>query len=328
MTMGMALSMSSSLSASARHASLQASYQLRQHDMSALKSAISSGDLNSAQLAYSTLTQNTPNLSANSPLAKLGQELKAGNLSQAQQQLASWGAKPIATQDSNSPTSYSNTPNGANAISQALLQSLGAQGSGTNPPQTDRASKAVDAFMQNLMALAVQQRSSSPESSNQTNTTQSESTVMAEAYASSRAKTGTKASGHHQGGGHGAGKSTSSNASQATANSGSNPISGLLSTLASVTESANTNGENASSNPQAQAQAEINSASLQTSNKPIASPSAVATPALGALSESFQNMVSALGGNPQTASMSSFLSALSQNLENMPSSGNFINITA
>ena len=324
--MGMALSMSSSLSASARHASLQASYQLRQHDMSALKSAINSGDLNSAQLAYSTLTQNTPNLSTNSPLAKLGQELKAGNLSQAQQQLASWGAKPIATQVSNSPTSYSNTPNGANAISQALLQSLGAQGSGTNPPQTDRASKAVDAFMQNLMALAVQQRSSSPESSNQTNTTQSESTVMAEAYASSRAKTGTKASGHHLGGGHGAGKSSSSNASQGAANPGSNPISGLLSTLASVTESANTNGENASSN--SQAQAEINSASLQTSNEPIASPNAVATPALGALSESFQNMVSALGGNPQTASMSSFLSALSQNLENMPSSGNFINVTA
>ena len=336
MTMGMALSMSSSLSASARHASLQASNQLRQHEMSALKSAINSGDLNSAQVAYSTLTQNTPNLSANSPLAKLGQALQAGNLSQAQEQLATWGAGPNAAQTSSLSATNSNSLNMASAIPQALLQSIGAQGLSATQPQSEQASKAVDKFMQNLMTLAAQQRQSPTDTPSQTNSTPSESAVMAQAYANSRAKSGAKTSGHHHGGGHGGGKSSSANASQGTGNSGANPISGLLSTLASVTQSANSNEQNSSSNsnPQPQAQAENNSASVQTNNESIATPnSATATStafasALGALSESFQSMVSALGGDPQKTSMSSFLSALSQNLDNMPSTGNFINVTA
>jgi hypothetical protein len=328
MGMGMALSMSSSLSVNARQASLQASYQLRQHDMAALKSAINSGDLSSAEMAYSTLTQNTPNLNANSPLAKLGQSLQAGNLSQAQEQLAAWGSKPNTTQASSPAPANSSTINNASAIPQALLQSLGSQGLDTTQPQSEQAGKAVDAFMQNLMALAAQQRQSSPQTPTQSTSTQSASTVMSQAFASSRAKSGAKASGHHHGGGHGGGKSSAASASQGSGNSGANPISGLLSTLASVTASSDSSGDNSSSNSQAQTQLVNNSTSVETSTESSATPSTVSSSALSALSESFQNMVSALGGDPQTTSMSSFLTALSQNLDNMPSSGNFINVTA
>ncbi len=325
MGLGMALSMSSSLSASARQASLQASYQLRQQDMAALKSAINSGDLNSAQLAYSTLTQNTPNLNANSPLAKLGQELSTGNLTQAQKQLASWGAKPIATGNSSDLGTNSNNPN--SALANALMKSFGALGSNTNKLQSDQVNKAAYAFMQNLMALAIQQRNSSPSPATQANTAPSQSAVVSEAFASAKSKSSGKAMGHHHGGGYGGGKGSSTSNPSSNASTTS-PLSDLLSTLTSITSMSNSNGENTSENPQPQSQNKDSTAQPNANNSQL-STGVIATPdSLGSLNQSFQTLVSTLGVNPQNASMSSFISALGQNLENLPASGNFINVTA
>lgn len=326
MGMGMALSMSSSLSSSARQASTLASFQQRQHDMAALKSAIHSGDLNAAQLAYSTLTQGTPNLNANSPLAKLGQELKAGNLTQAQQELTTWGAKPNAAAISNTIAPDSSNFNQANAIAQALRQTLGNGASNANTPTSEKTNKAMDAFMQNLMAFAAQQSNAAPQGVSQASPVTSESTVMANAYASSKAKSSNKSATHHHGAGRGKSKGSTTNAS--SSNTNSSPLSGVLNTLAEVTSSTNTNADSNSGSSGSVIQnenssnAQIPSAGLNTTG---ASPT---SSALDTLSQSFQTMVSALGGNPQSTSMSSFLSALTQNLENMPSTGNFINVTA
>jgi hypothetical protein len=49
---------------------------------------------------------------------------------------------------------------------------------------------------------------------------------------------------------------------------------------------------------------------------------------LGSLTESYQQMVTALGGNAQSTSLGSFLTTFSQNLADSPSTGNLVDVTA
>jgi hypothetical protein len=65
--------------------------QQRRQSFNDLTQALQSGDLASAQKAYSTLVQNTPGASnnPNSPLAQIGQALQSGDLAGAQSAMSS-----------------------------------------------------------------------------------------------------------------------------------------------------------------------------------------------------------------------------------------------
>jgi hypothetical protein len=70
-----------------------AGWQQQRQVFQQLNQALQSGDLKSAQSAFSSLTANSSNtLDPNSPLGKLGQALASGDLSGAQQDFASMRA--------------------------------------------------------------------------------------------------------------------------------------------------------------------------------------------------------------------------------------------
>jgi len=96
-------------------------WQQRQQNMGALKSALQSGDLSSAQSAFSAMSANMPNMDPNSALGQIGQALQTGDISTASKISSSWkshagveGAKeqsygnhaPNAAIAANDPSSY------------------------------------------------------------------------------------------------------------------------------------------------------------------------------------------------------------------------------
>src|SRR5471032_2960470 len=60
-------------------------WQQRQQNFSALNTALQSGNLDTAQKAYTSLVGNSANIDPSSPLGQIGAALKSGNLSAAQQ---------------------------------------------------------------------------------------------------------------------------------------------------------------------------------------------------------------------------------------------------
>ena len=86
--MGMGIDSSSATWASQSPTSLQSSpvsnWQQRQSGLQALSSALQSGDLASAQSAYSAISANNPNISSSSPLGQIGAALQSGDIAGAQ----------------------------------------------------------------------------------------------------------------------------------------------------------------------------------------------------------------------------------------------------
>jgi len=66
-----------------------ANWQQNQQNFKSLASALSSGDLASAQKAYASLTANNNNIPSNSPLAQIGKALQSGDVGAAQQAMQS-----------------------------------------------------------------------------------------------------------------------------------------------------------------------------------------------------------------------------------------------
>ena len=81
----MGMRIASSGSAGVSQSSAVNNWQQNQQNFKALTSALQSGDLASAQKAFSALTAGkSPNSDSNSPLAKIGQALQNGDLAGAQ----------------------------------------------------------------------------------------------------------------------------------------------------------------------------------------------------------------------------------------------------
>jgi hypothetical protein len=84
----MGMSIASSSFAGVSQSSAISNWQQKQQDFKALTSALQSGDLKAAQTAYAALTAGQTSSSnaanSNSPLAKIGQALKNGDLAGAQ----------------------------------------------------------------------------------------------------------------------------------------------------------------------------------------------------------------------------------------------------
>ncbi len=89
-------------------------WQQRQQNMKALGTALQGSDLGAAQTAFAAISTNNPNMASNpnSPLAKIGQALQAGDLAGAQQAQQAWrgahhpgGPGPSAAATPNAATS-------------------------------------------------------------------------------------------------------------------------------------------------------------------------------------------------------------------------------
>ena len=81
----MGMRVGSSGAAAGMQGSAVSNWQQRQQSFKDLNAALQSGDLASAQKAYSGLATGAGSTNSNSPLAKIGQALQNGDLSSAQQ---------------------------------------------------------------------------------------------------------------------------------------------------------------------------------------------------------------------------------------------------
>lgn len=79
-------------SAGASQSTGVSNWQQNQQNFKNLASALSSGDLASAQKAYASLTANNSNIPANSPLGQIGKALQSGDVGAAQQAMQSMQA--------------------------------------------------------------------------------------------------------------------------------------------------------------------------------------------------------------------------------------------
>ena len=324
----------------------------RKTDMNSLLAALKSGNLNQAQVAYSALTQDGVTPLTNSPLARIGQDLQNGNISDAQTIAGRFQTK-VTNNSSDSNSQSSNN---------SLLSKLTTGSIGISPGSSNSLDKnqAVSAFISSLMsALQGGKANSSSTSSSQsandslTAPTQSASQAMANATAQAQEKNAKKSSGHgqhghHGGGGHSQEVPSSSGISTSSSSSSSTTISALLSSIAGESVTPTINSTSQTGTPSNNAYSIANntnqlSATLQnlieqlsvskantlgsqistnptTTDNSYSESNANATNSTQNLSElqnNFNSMVQALGGSAvNSMNLDGFLQKLSNNLQN------------
>ena len=325
-------------------------WQQRQQNMGALKSALQTGDLASAQSAYANITGNMPNIDPNSPLGQIGQALQTGDIASATKISSTWksharveGSKEqaYASNAANDPSSSfaaalinsltqtglisassAVTPTSASA-SGANSSSASSVSAATAPSSLDPAiAQSLSTFMQNLFATLQAQAGAQPSTLSPTTPS------SAQGVAAVTSNTGTSATQvAAQTNATSSGISTPANATGAPANgpvrhghhgghhhytegSSSSQLSANLQTLISQLSSASSSSTTGS-----------------TDTSAVGTSPSASTDALAQLEQSFTNLTNtagSAGGNTLT----SFLQNLSQNLQSMGTSGSLLNVSA
>jgi len=256
-------------------------WQQRQQNMKALGTALQGSDLGAAQTAFAAISANNPNLASNpnSPLAKIGQALQAGDLAGAQQAQQAWRG---AHHPGGPGPSAAATPNAATS---SFLQTLTPVA--TTPAASDPASAttgATSTSAQVEQALAAFEKS------------------LFDSLRAQDSVPGTASS-----------AAPAAAASTAPAD-GSNPAAVTATAVASGSAPAvgGRHHHHQESADTAKLGAELGSLISQTASG--SANAATSTAAPSNLDQSFNNLLSTLGVSGNNASLNTFLQALQSNM--------------
>lgn len=257
-------------------------WQQRQQNMKALGTALQGSDLGAAQTAFAAISTNNPNMASNpnSPLAKIGQALQAGDLAGAQQAQQAW---------------------------------RGAHHPGEPGPSTAATpNAATSSFLQTLTPVATTPAASDPAGATTSATSTSAQVEQALAAFEKNLFDSLRAQDSAPG--------TASSASPAAAAStgptdGSNPAAATPTASASGSAPAvggRQHHHHQESADTAKLGAELGSLISQTASGSANAASSTATPSN--LDQSFNNLLSTLGVSGNNASLNTFLQALQSNM--------------
>jgi len=351
--MGMGIGSSSAAWASQGSSSLQSStvsnWQHKQSGLKALNSALQSGDLASAQSAYSAISANNPNISSSSPLGQIGAALQSGDIAGAQKLASSMhtgrmhghGGDDVAG-NQNSANSVANatgtaflsaflgaispavstTPTSSTGASDPTSSSsnpLGTSLSGVASPSVNQITQDVTSFLQNLFTT-LEQGTANSVGTPPTNVLSTASGATSAIGTS--ASTGNAATlptqpynpGFQQGYG-------------GAINQLSNNLQALISQLEGASSSASSSTSTASSvstSTTSTSQTDATAGSMASSGS---TPTTTAT-TISQLQQSFGTLISDAGGTATNSSLTSFLQNFEQNLQNNGATGNLINMQA
>lgn len=329
-------------------------WQQRQQSMGALKSALQSGDLSSAQSAFASISAKMPNIDPNSPLGQIGQALQTGDIASATKISSSWKSHTRLEGAKDQAYSSQATTDPSSSFAAALINSLTQTGL-INASNAVTASSSTSSAGASTSAATSGSAASAPSSLDPA-VAQSLSTFMQNLFATLQAQAGaqpTALSPTTPSSAQGAAAVTSSSASSATQVASQTSASSTGLTPSTNPTGAPSSGpvrhghhggghhhysEGASSSQlSANLQSLIsqlgaaNSTSTDLSSASATSPSA-STDALAQLQQSFNNLSTATGSstssNGANNTLAAFLQNLSQNLQSMGTSGSLLNISA
>jgi hypothetical protein len=330
--------------------------------MSALKSALQSGDLSAAQSAFAAITANNPNVNPNGPLGQIGQALQTGNISAAQQVASSWKSSHASSAaDSRSYASQSSLQDTPSAFLSALVNSFNQAGinlsnvgslaqsqssassSAASTTSISQASTAatnnssgsaqnannspsvqdVEAFLQNLLtALQSQSATSNGSTTPVANTSASGTTSTQVAAATTTAGNTTS------------GATSTSNTPSTSANPSSGPVHrGGGGHHHHYSEGSNTQLSSNLQNliSQLSANTTTNSSTavgdITDANGATSSVAAASSTPVSQLQQSF-NQLTGNANSSTSSSLTAFLQNFSQNLQFMNTSGSLLNTQA
>jgi hypothetical protein len=275
--MGMRIGGSGNAWASQQSSSIN-QWQQKHQNFKSLKTAIQNNDLAGAQQAFAAISASNPGAvsNVNSPLAQLGQALKAGNLPAAQQVAQSWrstqegkGAPPPPGDANSAISSFlqtlsaSSTAAGASTAGTTPDNATSAPGTATAASSPEQIANALLSFEKNLFdSLQLQskgnsQNTASPLSSPpaDTGTTTPQVANLSQAVTDTSPQTPHQ---HHHHGGHGGGSQlgaelsalmaqTSQGANSATTGA-PGTVAGLDQSFKSLLSTLGVTGNNASLN--------------------------------------------------------------------------------
>ena len=352
--MGMGIGSSSAGWASQGPSSLQSSsvsnWQHKQSGLKALNSALQSGDLASAQSAYSAISANNPNISSSSPLGQIGAALQSGDIAGAQKLASSMHTGRMHGHGGDDVDGNQNSANSvANATGTAFLSAflgaispaasttptsstgasdptssssnpLGTSLSGVASPSVNQITQDVTSFLQNLFTTLGQGSANTVGTSPSTNAPSIASGATSAIGTS--ASTGNSATlptqpynpGFQQGYG-------------GAINQLSNNLQALISQLEGASSSASSSTSTASSvstSTTSTSQTDATAGSMASSGS---TPTTTAT-TISQLQQSFGTLISDAGGTATNSSLTSFLQNFEQNLQNNGATGNLINMQA
>jgi len=351
--MGMGIGSSSAAWASQGSSSLQSStvsnWQHKQSGLKALNSALQSGDLASAQSAYSAISANNPNISSSSPLGQIGAALQSGDIAGAQKLASSMHTGRMHGHGGDDVDGNQNSANSvANATGTAFLSAflgaispaasttptsstgasdptssssnpLGTSLSGVASPSVNQITQDVTSFLQNLFTT-LEQGTANSVGTPPTNVLSTASGATSAIGTS--ASTGNSATlptqpynpGFQQGYG-------------GAINQLSNNLQALISQLEGASSSASSSTSTASSvstSTTSTSQTDATAGSMASSGS---TPTTTAT-TISQLQQSFGTLISDAGGTATNSSLTSFLQNFEQNLQNNGATGNLINMQA
>ena len=350
--MGMGIGSSSAAWASQGSSSLQSStvsnWQHKQSGLKALNSALQSGDLASAQSAYSAISANNPNISSSSPLGQIGAALQSDDIAGAQKLASSMHTGRMHGHGGDDVDGNQNSANSvANATGTAFLSAflgaispsasttsstaasdstsnnsnpLGTSLSGVASPSVNQITQDVTSFLQNLFTTLGQGSANTVGTSPSTNAPSIASGATSAIGTS--ASTGNSATlptqpynpGFQQGYG-------------GAINQLSNNLQALISQLEGASSSASSSTSTASSvstSTTSTSQTDATAGSMASSGS---TPTTTAT-TISQLQQSFGTLISDAGGTATNSSLTSFLQNFEQNLQNNGATGNLINMQA
>ena len=256
-------------------------WQQRQQNMKALGTALQGSDLGAAQTAFAAISANNPNLASNpnSPLAKIGQALQAGDLAGAQQAQQAW--------------------RGAH------------HPGGPGPSAAATPNAATSSFLQTLTPVATTPAASDPASA--TTGTTSTSAQVEQALAAFEKSLFDSLRAQDSAPGTASSAAPAAAASTAPAD-GSNPAAVTATAVASGSAPAvgGRHHHHQESADTAKLGAELGSLISQTASG--SANAATSTAAPSNLDQSFNNLLSTLGVSGNNASLNTFLQALQSNM--------------
>ncbi len=256
-------------------------WQQRQQNMKALGTALQGSDLGAAQTAFAAISTNNPNMASNpnSPLAKIGQALQAGDLAGAQQAQQAW--------------------RGAH------------HPGGPGPSAAATPNAATSSFLQTLTPVATTPAASDPASATTSATSTSAQVEQALAAFEKNLFDSLRA----QDSAPGTASSASPTAAASTAPAdGSNPAAVTATAVASGSAPAvgGRHHHHQESADTANLGAELGSLISQTASGSANAARSAAAPSN--LDQSFNNLLSTLGVSGNNASLNTFLQALQSNM--------------
>lgn len=300
-------------------------WQKRQAGLKSVMSALQSNDLASAQKAFDGLNVDTTKLDANSPLAKLGAALQSGDIASAQQAAQGLGHRhhKIQNTQSTNATQATSDPAFVQMVAQSLLSAINNTQTNNSPSTTSTGqstqavtgtqdvNKALTAFMQNLMSALEQTNTGDTSASTNAATSTSATTQSFAANMPppppSSGMNDPDGDGDNDGGGFAQ--------SLSLANTLQGPPSPRFNNyMQAMGGQMKTNIDNLLQQ-------------LTTANASTSTGTGTATTA-NDLQSSFASFMSALGGQGDSSTLTSFLKNMQQNLQYGSTSGNLLNISA